>query len=226
MKANGFKNEFGEVWLNLGCGCHLLKNFINVDDSFSYKDMKERRGIWSQARVDDGPLKFVKSDIRKLPFPDDYADYIMCMYSIEHLPVRTIIPTLLEWKRVLKPTGELVIATINFDDVAREWLNRMKGSKVDVDEYWEMASTVYGLQISPGEFHRCPFNPEIMNFFINEAQFPHWEYKIYPQYNSFEPPKGYPSSGQEILKFSEIRIKAYKNSNEVVNAGSNKDNKE
>lgn len=51
----------------------------------------------------------VRTDVRKLPLPDDYADEAMAIHVLEHLNRWEAEPTLAEWRRVLKPGARLVL---------------------------------------------------------------------------------------------------------------------
>ena len=51
----------------------------------------------------------VTSDIRKLPFPDNYADQIRAIHVIEHFYAWEVSDIVKEWVRVLKPGGDLAI---------------------------------------------------------------------------------------------------------------------
>ena len=85
------------VKLNLGCGHkHFPKEegWINVD----YADNSAKK------------MPDVVADLRKLPFPYDYADEIHAIHALEHLYLWDAQEVLnYEWKRVLKPGGLLVI---------------------------------------------------------------------------------------------------------------------
>ncbi|MCS7232330.1 MAG: methyltransferase domain-containing protein [Elusimicrobiota bacterium] len=54
-------------------------------------------------------IKFFVGEITKLPFDDNFFDYIFCTEVLEHLLEEDLLNGLKEIKRVLKQTGRLVI---------------------------------------------------------------------------------------------------------------------
>jgi predicted SAM-dependent methyltransferase len=55
------------------------------------------------------PHHDVITDLRKLPFEDNYADEAMAIHVFEHFYAWDVLHVLAEWKRVLKPGGLLVL---------------------------------------------------------------------------------------------------------------------
>jgi predicted SAM-dependent methyltransferase len=51
----------------------------------------------------------IKSDIRNLPLPDNYADEAMAIHVVEHINRWEVPDMLKDWRRVLKPGARLVI---------------------------------------------------------------------------------------------------------------------
>lgn len=51
----------------------------------------------------------VEADVRKLPFPDNYADEARAIHVIEHLQPWEALGAVQEWVRVLKPGAQLAI---------------------------------------------------------------------------------------------------------------------
>ena len=82
----------GRVRLNLGSGEMNVPGYLNVD--------RVGRG---------GHVPDIVSDITKLDLPDAYADEIMAIHVVEHFWVWEVENILVEWKRVLKPGGRLVL---------------------------------------------------------------------------------------------------------------------
>jgi predicted SAM-dependent methyltransferase len=57
----------------------------------------------------------VIADVRQLPYIAGVADAVFASHILEHLPLEDVIPTLKEWKRVLRPGGRLGIVGPDFD---------------------------------------------------------------------------------------------------------------
>lgn len=203
-----------EVWVNLGCGIHLLKGFINVDNGFDLEDLKRREGIYRDAEIDDGAT-FLKADMRSLPLPDNYADYMLSHYSIEHIPLWDVVDTLKEWKRVLKPTGELAIYTLDFDNLMMIWQLHAASDRPnwEIGVYYDIAQQIYGNQIQQGEYHFCPFNFNAMNHMLAAAEFPEWNIQVIPNNTPYPKIKGYPYGAKDMIqRYGEIHVKARKTS--------------
>lgn len=81
--------------LNLGCGNKNIPGYINVD-------LVDER---NKVKPD------VICDIRDLKehFDDGVADEVMAIHVLEHFYAWEVHNILLEWKRVLKPGGKIII---------------------------------------------------------------------------------------------------------------------
>jgi len=75
------------VGLNLGCGRVRWDGWVNVD-------------------IASGDLK---SDLRALDLPSDYADAAAAIHVLEHFHAWEAPEILAEWRRVLKPGGKLIL---------------------------------------------------------------------------------------------------------------------
>lgn len=96
------------IRLNLGCGTRVLENWINVD-------LVPRGGRNFQSVK--GKTPEVISDIRDLPFDDDYADEIMAIHVVEHFYIWDVPALLKEWIRVLKPGGKMIIEVPDLEKI-------------------------------------------------------------------------------------------------------------
>lgn len=96
--------------LEIGCGNgrnlipFIKKGFEAYGIDFSSEMLKEARKFCPKA-------KYKKSDMRKLPFEDNYFDYVLSIASLHH--VRKSEEALREMKRVMKDDGMGLITVWN-----------------------------------------------------------------------------------------------------------------
>lgn len=166
-----------KVRLNLGCGITLIGDgWINVDNSFDLQDLidgsKHKKGIFKDAVIPDFPkdIVFVRGDILKLPFKDEYSDEVMLDNVLEHLSIQDVIPALKEIRRVMKTGSKMRIIVPSFDGLLREYF-KMRCKVFNVQEYLKVLYYFMGIQVTEGEYHRCHFSPEFLTFVLNQAGF-------------------------------------------------------
>lgn len=202
MKYNKVKRtaeELKQTWLNLGCGVNLADPpFINVDNFFTLKDLEDginkKNPKFKNARIPKG-AKFVKADICALPFKDNSVDYVECNDAIEHMSMANVIPALKEMFRVLKPGCKLALSTTNFDELAKLWILNVVGKKLDTEEdiarYVTLSQVIYGNQASDGEYHRVPFNPFSLGYYLQTVGFklPDITITVYPTNSPLRAPQ-------------------------------------
>lgn len=176
-----------KVKLNLGCGINLMKGFINVDKYHKLEDIVAKKGRYKNAQVCKNP-QYVQADIRELPFPDNYADYIEACDVIEHIPFRDVTKVFNEIYRVLKPGKNAVIFTTDFTCLARLWIEKVDNAAFDARQYLELTQIIYGNQIQEGEFHKCPFTPTFIKAHAFTAGFSKIEIRLYPMHSTDVPP--------------------------------------
>lgn len=90
------------VRLNVGCGDKTWPGFINCD---------------LHANAD------VNADCRSLPFESDYADEIHSIHFVEHVPRLSLENMLIDWHRILKRGGKLVIEVPCLNKIAQNVVN-------------------------------------------------------------------------------------------------------
>ncbi len=182
-----------EILLNLGSGVHLYSGFINVDNYFTLEDLQKgietKEGLYKNAVIEEG-AEFVKADICKLPFEDNFADYIECIDVIEHISFYKIHLALAEIYRVLKVGGKAVLFTNDFDSLAMLWINNLRGKVFNVDKWIELRQLIYGNQIGEGEYHKTPINKDVLYFLLRGVGFKHKDIKmsVYPYGSEDKPP--------------------------------------
>jgi SAM-dependent methyltransferase len=110
--------EEGQRVLDIGCGRGEIvfqtaargASAVGVDYADAALEIasatRERNSAEIQSRT-----SFVQADATKLPFPDASFDRAFLLDVVEHLAPRELLRTLREARRVLAPTGRLVIHT-------------------------------------------------------------------------------------------------------------------
>ena len=94
--------------LDAGCGCGRDYKYM-VQKGFSVDGIDLSSGMLkiAQEKLPNG--KFELMDMTDLTYPDDKYDGILCNHSFFHIPVKEIPKTLLNFKRVLKNNGNLLL---------------------------------------------------------------------------------------------------------------------
>lgn len=128
--------------LDIGCGEHrITPEHIGVDPY--------------------APGVEVCAQMWELPYQNDEVDEIWCAHALEHVSYRQVVPTLQEWRRVLKPGGTI---TLHVPDLI--WCCQNFIEHPDSEFHlW----TLYGQQNREGEYHLTGFTPAIMERYLAEA---------------------------------------------------------
>lgn len=126
--------------LDIGSGPNPIPGFKGVDP---YCDTDYRAEMWD------------------LPFANDSVDEIFSSHALEHIPQKMVLPTLAEWRRVIKPDRIITIRVPDLEWCVTNWLkNKSLG--------WELA-TIFGNQERDGEFHKTGFTTPIMIHYLMQS---------------------------------------------------------
>lgn len=131
--------------LNLGCGFDVRPGFVNID-LFSDDD------------------RVVGMDVRKLNLPDSSADLVLASDILEHFSHREVDSVLMEWARVLKPGGEIIIRCPSLKLQAKAYTS----GAWDADAASFM---IFGGQSNPGDFHCIAFDENSIGKHLTNAGF-------------------------------------------------------
>ena len=134
------------VRLNIGCGDDIRPGYLNIDRF--------------------APGAGIRMDASRLAFADRSVDEIFSSHMLEHLSKYEVPEFLGEWNRVLKPGGKVEIIVPDLPWCMRQWLRLPDSARWD----WAL-DTIYGLQDSPGEFHKTGFSAERLHRLLQEAGF-------------------------------------------------------
>lgn len=139
--ASSFVNE-DQVVLDAACGiCHPFKFYLcNLCKKVYACDLDERLLSKNKITTDiikvfgqegmNFPLEYLdkplmsRQDISNTFYTDEMFDRIICISVLEHLQEEELLKTLLEFKRLLKKEGLLVV-TVDYPYLDLEMFNRM-----------------------------------------------------------------------------------------------------
>ncbi len=107
----GLQIQSGSKILNAGCGTgNIEKLVLNDNTNFEWigGDISEGMLQRAKTKVRDKRFKFIKLDLNnKLPFDDSSFDIVVAIHSL--YTVNNPAQTILEFSRLLKPGGKLVL---------------------------------------------------------------------------------------------------------------------
>lgn len=130
--------------LDIGSGDNPREGFTGVD---LYSDAE---GI-------------VNAPMNALPFPDESVDEIYSSHALEHIGKYEVVPTLREWRRVMKWDARLTIEVPDLTWVCKNWLSWLTND-------WHM-DAIFGDQSTPGQYHKTGFTRKIMYGYLEQAGF-------------------------------------------------------
>ncbi len=105
----------GDTVLDVGCGNgRLTQLFAGTHVQYTGIDQSEELIKVAQAKYPD--TKFLVGEMTKLDFPEETFDAVYCIAAFHHLPTDELrVRTLEEMKRVLKPSGVIVLLNWNLE---------------------------------------------------------------------------------------------------------------
>jgi predicted SAM-dependent methyltransferase len=115
------RRQYIDERLNIGSGKWSLDGWINID------------GVISPLAT--RPPDII-CDIRKIPLPDGCAKEAMAIHVFEHIDRWDAEATLLEWARLLKRGGMLVLEMPDLIKCCRNIINNTQGKKPDQLGMW------------------------------------------------------------------------------------------
>jgi|YNPMSStandDraft_1061717.scaffolds.fasta_scaffold01332_9 ubiquinone/menaquinone biosynthesis C-methylase UbiE len=109
MAKDFVKNK---IVLDAACGSGYGSYFLSLFANFVYAvDLNNEVINQNCKKYQNNNLKYIYSSVENLPFEDKYFDVIVSFETIEH--VKDYYKVMLEFKRVLKNDGLLIISTPN-----------------------------------------------------------------------------------------------------------------
>lgn len=139
------------IRVNLGSGTVPLEGFVNVD------------------ALPDAPGVDVVADISKpLPFDDASADMVYAVHVLEHFATDDVPALLADWRRVIRPGGELLVAVPDLELIARTLMDR-NGWFTPPSNPW--LGAIYGGQKDEYDFHKTGFTAPWLASLLHDAGF-------------------------------------------------------
>lgn len=132
----------------LGCGPGHVARYLQ-EQGVSMCGIDLSAQMLAQARRLTPGIEFTQGDMTALDVPDESWAGIVAFYSIIHIPRSQVVATLREWRRVLRPSGHLLLSF------------HLGGETVHLDEWWERKVSV--------DFHF--FGPDEMAGYLKSAGF-------------------------------------------------------
>jgi len=158
------------IKLNIGCASRPLKDYINIDMD-NLATLKKR---YPGTKFDEN-LKIENFDIFNLPYESFSVDEIRADGLIEHLSFLEEPKFFTEVSRVLKKNGILKLTTIDFEKLAKQWLEApddwkdfFRNDEKSIEEsHWfgtytyspinrwgYLTASIFGSQNGEGQFHK------------------------------------------------------------------------
>ena len=133
--------------LELGCGHGLLwkenAGRIPANWKITLSDLSAGMldAAWRNLVITGRTFQFKEIDAQSIPFEDESFDAVIANFMLYHVPDRS--KALNEIKRVLKPGGTLIAATVG-DNHMKEMMNYLQ--KVHVNNIWESYAISFTLE--------------------------------------------------------------------------------
>lgn len=136
--------DSGDFVLDVGCG--KAKNDAKLIGVDAYAE---------------NPFINVKAYMWDMPFEDNSIDGILCMMALEHISKFQVMPTLVEFERVLKKGAKFIILVPDLIWILERFID-------NPNPEWEL-DMLFGTQEHDGEYHKTGFTPEIIRKYFDFA---------------------------------------------------------
>jgi SAM-dependent methyltransferase len=189
------KNSKGEIWLNVASSIYVLPDFVNLDNHIFLL----LRGIlpalkailpskyhgWMNSYIEaTGKAVMLKHDCRKkLEFPDNSVDHILCSHFLEHVYPQETKFILNDFLRVLKPGGTLHVIVPDIENNIHNYMKQKEAGNVNAADNFildtllskdDRGSLKYRVMEFHGGFglqHRWMYDFSSMNYLVKSIGF-------------------------------------------------------
>ena len=150
MKGAGFYFKAFPRKLNLGCGFDIREAYLNVD-------------------LNDVHKPDLVADVCNLEMlPTGYYEEIVAQNVLEYIPRKETKRTLLEWNRLLKPNGILMLRVPNLSGLVS--LFETKENQT-VAKQEKLTECLFGTQKCDGDFRHTIFTEMLLEHYLNVTSF-------------------------------------------------------
>ncbi len=123
---------------------------------------------WKILDIFPGEHVDVVGDAVDLPyFKGESIDSIYASHILEHIPIPKLESCLTEWRRVLKPKGQLMLGVPDFEALSRLFLT----GECDLEEKYLIMKMIMGSQNHEYDFHHVAFDLELLKYYLAAAGF-------------------------------------------------------
>jgi Methyltransferase domain len=113
----------------------------------------------------------IQASMWEIPLPDKSVTGIFSSNALEHISKYQVIPTLLEWHRLLEVGGRIQLIVPDLEWICRWWLEHQE------DLGWSL-DIVFGHQLHEGEYHKTGFTPFILEHYFRATGVDWYIHKI------------------------------------------------
>lgn len=144
--------------INFGCGRRVLPGWVNIDAIVNPKAPRPPEIMYAM-EFQCGAL------VAPIPLSNECADVLQAMHVIEHFYRYDADAVVVEWNRLLKPGGRLILELPNLEAACRNLLAGM----TDQMSYWPL----YGdpTHLDPYMTHRWGYTPKTIRTLLADNGF-------------------------------------------------------
>lgn len=143
--------------INFGCGRRVLDGFCNIDATINPDAPRPPEIVHAVEFDRDGEV------INPVELEDGCAEYLQAFHVIEHVYAWEAKSLVLEWMRLLKPGGKLVLELPNLECAARNLLAGMSDQMCMWPFYGDPGHK------DPYMCHRWAYTPETIKALLSEC---------------------------------------------------------
>ncbi|EKQ68400.1 hypothetical protein OsccyDRAFT_2931 [Leptolyngbyaceae cyanobacterium JSC-12] len=135
---------------------------------------KEPHPDWKILDIEERPeVDFVGDAANLSQFADESVDQIYASHVLEHFFYNLdneLIRVLAEWKRVLKPGGQLLISVPDLRTLCWLYLN----PNFEPIERYQIMRMMFGGQVNQYDVHKVGFDFDTLGMYLQEVGFEHY----------------------------------------------------